>query len=286
MEKQTFLVSDESINTYGFKVLTSGIDTSQFEKNPIMLYMHERPDVIGRWENLRKDGDKLYADAVFDTSDPKAKLIADKVKNGFLKSASIGIEAEERKGDIVSRSKLFEISIVDMGSNQNALKLYDKKEVFKLFYNLNNQNMDLLQSLIALLGLQAGTSNEDVLRKVEELTQLEKSQQNLQNKSKQELLTNSVRLGKITADMIPHFSKMLDSDFENTTQLLAKMPEKVDLKKGIITPKSGGLSLSKENPTDKPKSQWNLEDYRLHAPQELESNPELYQRLVKETYNN
>lgn len=286
MEKVTFLVNDESLNSHGFRVLTSGIDTSRFEKNPIMLYMHEIGNVIGRWENLRKDGDKLYADAVFDTNDPQAKLIADKVKNGFLKSTSLGLEILEKQGDVATKTKLFEISIVDMGSNENALKLYNKKEVFKLFYNLNIQDMDLLQSLIALLGLKAEASNEDVLKKVEELTQLEISQQNLQNKSKQELLTNSVRLGKITADMIPHFSKMLDSDFENTTQLLAKMPEKVDLKKGLITPKNNGLSLSKENPTDKPKSQWNLEDYRLHAPQELESNPELYQRLVKETYNN
>lgn len=32
MEKQTFLVSDEGENSYGFKVLTEGIDTTQFEK--------------------------------------------------------------------------------------------------------------------------------------------------------------------------------------------------------------------------------------------------------------
>lgn len=52
----TFVVSDESPNSYGFVVLTEGIDTAQFERNPVMLYMHERSRVVGRWENIRKRG--------------------------------------------------------------------------------------------------------------------------------------------------------------------------------------------------------------------------------------
>jgi phage head maturation protease len=124
MSKHTFLVSDESINCYDLIVRTGGIDTTQFEKNPIMLYMHERPRVIGRWENLKKEGGKLYADAVFDTDDLFASEIAGKVERGFLKSASVGLGNVSIKNDTVVSCKLFEISIVDIGGNSNALRLY------------------------------------------------------------------------------------------------------------------------------------------------------------------
>lgn len=88
MKKHTFLVSDESLNSHGFKVLTAGINTTNFEKNPVMLYMHDRShSVIGRWENLRKEGNKLYADAIFDEEDPEAVKIAGKVERGFIKAA-------------------------------------------------------------------------------------------------------------------------------------------------------------------------------------------------------
>ena len=60
----TFVLSDESVNSYGFVVLTEGIDTSAFERNPVMLYMHNRDgNVIGRWENIRKEDKRLLGDA-------------------------------------------------------------------------------------------------------------------------------------------------------------------------------------------------------------------------------
>ena len=67
-----FVISDESVNRYGYRVLTAGIDTAQFEKNPIMYYLHDRLQygeskprvmVIGRWDNVRKENAKLMADA-------------------------------------------------------------------------------------------------------------------------------------------------------------------------------------------------------------------------------
>ena len=70
MGNVTFIVSDESVNSYGMIILTAGIDTSRFEQNPVMLYMHERATIVGRWENIRKENDKLLADAVFDDSTP------------------------------------------------------------------------------------------------------------------------------------------------------------------------------------------------------------------------
>ncbi len=140
---KTFVLTDNSLNTHGWRVLTDGIDLSVFEKNPIMLFNHNRTwrgsqdEVlpIGHWENIRRDGDKLLADAVFDNDD-FSKKIEDKVGSGTLRMASIGIwplEFSEDKKYIVPgqryatviKCKLKEASIVDIGANHNALALYD-----------------------------------------------------------------------------------------------------------------------------------------------------------------
>lgn len=78
MNNVTFIVSDESVNSYGMVILTAGIDTSRFEQNPVMLYMHERATVVGRWENIRKEDNKLLADAVFDDSTPLGVQVKNK----------------------------------------------------------------------------------------------------------------------------------------------------------------------------------------------------------------
>ena len=90
----TFVLSDESVNSRGFVVLTEGIDTSVFEQNPVMLYMHVLDgNVIGRWENIRKEDNKLLADAVFDDSTELGAQVKKQVEGGFLRAVSIGIEA-------------------------------------------------------------------------------------------------------------------------------------------------------------------------------------------------
>lgn len=38
----TFLLSDESVNSYGTRVLTAGIRLDDYEKNPVVLWNHTR----------------------------------------------------------------------------------------------------------------------------------------------------------------------------------------------------------------------------------------------------
>ncbi len=182
--KHTFVVSDETVNCYGYRVLTDGIDLTQFKANPIMLYMHRRntwnptgDEVIGRWENLRKENGKLLADAVFDETNEFAKKIAEKVKNGFIKMASIGIQKKETSTEkkflkagqtraTVTKSRLSEISIVDMGGNDNALKLYNDKGDELALEELNFKNdsdMSELKNVALALGKEADSSLADVL---------------------------------------------------------------------------------------------------------------------------
>lgn len=91
MPKKTFILHDETVNTQGFRMLTSGADLSVFKNNPVMLLNHDDWDLpIGRWENIRVEGTQILADAVFDEDDERAVAVMGKVERGFLKAASIG----------------------------------------------------------------------------------------------------------------------------------------------------------------------------------------------------
>jgi len=40
-------ISNDSLNSYGTRILTSGMNIEQYRRNPVMLYQHERGQVIG-----------------------------------------------------------------------------------------------------------------------------------------------------------------------------------------------------------------------------------------------
>lgn len=187
------LVSDQSVNSYDFSVLTAGIDLSRFEANPIMLFNHKRAtsgktdDVlpIGTWKDLSIEGDKMYATPVFDETDPFALRIKNKFDAKVLRAASIGIRikdmALDKENDTlqVLAAQLVEISLVDIPSNQNAVAVYDDNdermeegEVLALMASAsppsptkNSVSMNYKKSL-GLLGLTADASDEALAAKI------------------------------------------------------------------------------------------------------------------------
>jgi hypothetical protein len=139
---KTFILSDESVNEYGYRILTNGINLDNFKRNPVMLYAHLRQEAtgkpilpIGKWENIRKEGGQLLAEAYFDMNDPFARSIANKVDQGILNAASVHINmltlsddpALQWPGQTLSTiiaSELIEVSIADIPGNKNAVRLY------------------------------------------------------------------------------------------------------------------------------------------------------------------
>ncbi len=146
MSKKEVVISTSGLNSYGSRVLTSGLDTTQYERNPVLLWMHRRGGEnmpIGRMENLRVDGDRLIGTPVFDEKDEFAKKIATKWADGYLNMCSAGIEIVECSTDpsvivegqtraTATVSKLVEVSIVDIGANDEALKLYGGGKLLEL----------------------------------------------------------------------------------------------------------------------------------------------------------
>ena len=133
------IISTEAVNSYGTRVLTSGIDLEQFKRNPVLLWMHRRAFdgesmPIGKIDNLRVEEGKLIGTPVFDQNDEFARKIESKWESGFLRMASAALEPIEVNPDpalalegqtraTVTRCKLIEVSIVDIGGNDEALQL-------------------------------------------------------------------------------------------------------------------------------------------------------------------
>ena len=140
MKQPTFVLHDETVNTYGFRMLTGGANLEEFRKNPVILLNHKDWELpIGRWENIRIEGTQILADALFDEKDDIAVKIAGKVEGGFLRMASMGAWPPEEVSDAeelklpgqtlptVTRWTAREASIVTIGANHNALVLFDRQ---------------------------------------------------------------------------------------------------------------------------------------------------------------
>ena len=157
---KSFIISDDSVNDRGFRILTAGINLERFKKNPIMLWMHRRDDgwdftqvlPIGKWENIRKEDGKLLADPVFDENDKFALLIKSKVENDLIRGCSAGINPIEFSTDpkdlekgqtraTITKSELYEASIVDLPSNRNTVRLFSSTNETEIPTLNNNNNM-------------------------------------------------------------------------------------------------------------------------------------------------
>lgn len=215
------VISSSRLNCYGTRVLTTGIDIEQYKKNPILLYMHRRGGrgdmPIGRMENLRIEGDFLYGTPVFDGDSDDEKMIAQKWERGTLRMLSAGISIIEWSDDpqylvqgqtrpTILRSKLEEVSIVDIGANDDALQcaLYKQGNRLTLAIGEENEWLPLLKTtssqteeepiqnnktllqmnkILLALGLAANATEDDAVLKI----------QGIQNENKQ------LRLAGITA---------------------------------------------------------------------------------------
>lgn len=239
--RMTFVLCDgTSKNSYGFRVNVAGILLERFKSNPVMLFAHDSytlESVIGRWENVRVEGDKLLADAVFDVDTEKGKDVAGRVERGFLKGCSMGLHVvkfvEYDDECVAEVSELMEASICAIPSDSNAVKLYDDNnkvityEEMRLAFNnpLNNKesmkenekpkedgNKD---SRIAELESQLNERDEKISTLTADIAALKKE-------GVDSFLSAAVKDGKITEDEKEGFEKLSETDFESVKSVIGK----------------------------------------------------------------
>lgn len=65
-EKKRVRISNERVNCYGTRVLTAGMNVEQYNRNPVLLYMHQRGQVIGCVKDLKVENGEVTGELVFD----------------------------------------------------------------------------------------------------------------------------------------------------------------------------------------------------------------------------
>ena len=231
-------ISNESLNAYGTRILTGGLDISQFERNPVLLYMHQRGLVIGFVKDIRKENGEVTGELEFDEATPESIRVKKQFEFGSLKMVSAGIDVLELSEDpevlvvgqtrpTVTRSKLFEVSVVDVGANDDALVLTREGAALELAKdgsnplpllntNLFKQSTQMdLREMALQLGLDANADEAAVKAKIAEL-QAAKQEADSLRQEKETLtlsaITAAVEDGitgkRIPADKREHFIEL------------------------------------------------------------------------------
>lgn len=251
--KHQFIINTENVNSYGYRILTDGIDYAQYMRNPVVLFMHERDgysnkgsEVIGRCTKLYKEGTTLIAEVEFDEQDEFAKKIAGKVERGYIRMASMFAEIQEvstqpqhiLEGQVyetVTACKLVEISIVDIGGNDNALKLSKDGKPFQLKKIVTNTSNNMDIKVIALaLGMGENTKEEAVLsalhnlktdkEKAEaEVVALKKTITKTRTAEATTLVDKAISLGLIPEVLKESQLKQFETDFDGQKAVLSKL---------------------------------------------------------------
>lgn len=292
-EKKEFILSDESINSYGFSIDMEKLQLERFMSNPVMLYNHN--ELVGKWSNLKVEKGRLTGTPVFmeDEDEVLAAKIKKRVEKDFVKGASLGIRilsVEKKEGQTPKvEAEVMECSVVDIPSNKNAITLYNsegvklKGEAFKLALSRilkpikHNKEMKLNAKSYVALGLIEGASDSDVNSAIETLS---KKLKNLEAKEQAEieqkvnqLITTALGEGRITADQKSHFEELASTNFELAKVTIAALPTKKELA-GREKPENGGED----------RSDWTFSDWRKKDTAGLlaikKDNPDKYKEII------
>jgi hypothetical protein len=247
-----FVINTENVNEYKYRILTDGIDYTQYLRNPVVLYLHERDsfknkggEVIGRCIKLFVQDKKLIATIEFDENDEFSKRIADKVAGGFIRMASMYADViaassepelviEGQLYETVTKCKLVEISIVPIGGNDDALKLSKKGGEVKLNkLNIKKEDMEL-KTIALALGKPADTSENVLLDTIAQVkleasnsktkvAELEAEIKTIRLSGATALVDKAVQLGLIPATLKDSQVKAFESDFDGQTAILSKL---------------------------------------------------------------
>lgn len=200
----------------------------------------------------------------FDACNPK-QLSVKEVFNHYKPSNNFNFNDMDLRDQLISRLKL-----ISNTSNTNILM-----KVEEALY--------LREELKKLLELDKKVSDDEILEAVKKLLEAEQTTQEDQEAEARYLTTQAIRSGGISQAQEQHVLGLFKKDFKGTKNFLNSLPKRAPFNIAELIKKT---EASNAGGQEKPKSDWNLDDYRKNAPRELEQNPQLYQRLIKAKYNN
>lgn len=300
-------ISNDSLNSYGTRVLTAGMNVEQYCRNPVLLYQHERGNVIGYIKDLKVENDEVTGELMFDCASELSKRCKKQYEFGSLRMVSVGIDILELSDEkqylvqgqtspTITKSKLFEVSLVDIGANDDAIVLQkDGKRItlgkdgecpLPLLNNNNQNHLQMEQKQIALLlGLPETADEATIKATIEELKAAKAENADL--KKDKEALTLE-RITTAVDDAIK--DKRIGEDKKNDFIELGKKVGVDELQK-VFAAMSPQIKLSQVighqggTPTGKTATYQKLSDVPSDKLIELrEKQPDEYKRLYKAEY--
>lgn len=296
-----FRLIDSSMTMHGFRFDMKGARMERFLENPVMLYMHARGSVYGRWSGVELSADAIYGEPEFDMEDEAAAKIAGKVERGFLKACSMGIKVinAEMVGDqpTITEWEPYECSIVDAGSNAHAVALYTPSD--ELIENVEEHLKTLQLSImstenktievvkipkeIALaVGLPETADESAIVSKVKELHEenknLKLAAETKQKQDVKDLLDQAIADKKIKATDRTHYETLAAADFTATKSIIASLAAPVSL---VDFANQGATNSAVEDDTEQLAAEYTRFDRSGKLIQLKASNPEKFQKLFE-----
>lgn len=303
------LISNDSINAYGFRVLTEGINIEQYRRNPILLFMHRRPlgdDVdqilpLGHVEDLEVVDGALYGTIVIEPVDDFSSKIKKQWDAGTLKMVSPCLEEIEwsedqkyilpgQRGATVLKCRLMEVSIVDIGANDDALQLRNSNgavitlsNIPQITFNNNDKKMKFNNDLAEALSLESTASEDLILATVKknalELQSLKKEVESAKAVRIDQMISLAKQDGRISADNEAKFIR-LGKEVGVDALLLAL--ESIPTPDRAIRPSGIILTSKAESNTVKASKLSDLNEKEIISLRT--EDPETYAKLYKAEY--
>ncbi len=234
-------LTNDTLNSYGYRVLTDGVDISQYERNPILLYMHNRGKAIGLIKEIKKEKGEITGELAFDEATELSCQCKKQWEFGSLRMVSIGFEIIETSEDrrhllpgqryaTVTKARLIEVSLVDIGANNDAIRLHKDGQLITLSEGgdcplprlnhkpTNNEPQMELKALALQLGLPETADEAAVNAKLAALKTAGDEAENIRRENEQlklEQITAAVD-GAIAAKKIPAEKKQHFLDLGKT----------------------------------------------------------------------
>lgn len=240
-----FCLTDDSVNVYGYRLLTSGLQLDRFTP-AIGFLMHDREKGVAvRWEDFRIEEGRLYAKPVVNES--KFPGLAQEIEDGFYSAASVGhIVALEYSDEPeyklegqtdVTVTKWFprECSIVDIPGNYNALaRLYDENDT--LLHDLTDKTERIMEQNgikvedLQLPNLKADATMEqvtavinDLKAKAERTETAEKQLAELKASMKKDKVNALLEKGKAERRLTQELADKLGRDYADSPETLEEL---------------------------------------------------------------
>jgi HK97 family phage prohead protease/HK97 family phage major capsid protein len=163
------IVKDRAGDIVTAQAWAKGVEN--YRRNPVLLYQHKHENPIGRVEKITVDKKGIFVEAAVSEAAEKNHGVQTLIKDGALKSFSVGFRVKDGKYNreddsmMITDVELLEISVVSVPCNQDSLfsirKSFDSendyKEFVKSFEDADENEIKMMRSIKAgITDVQSG----------------------------------------------------------------------------------------------------------------------------------